>query len=82
MEDLVIALENTVKANGNEMGWNALMETVDFKQRRLVPDALKIARKKGTLTKYQAYSPETGLTPLTVRFIGEGSPFTIPPQAE
>lgn len=51
MDALVAQLVSTVQANGNSMAWEALVESVEYKDRAKVPTALKIAKQQGLLKR-------------------------------
>lgn len=70
MSPLATQLVETVQANGNEMTWESLVATVDPLQRQRVMAAVREAKKAGQLKTHQAYEPESGLSPLSVQFVG------------
>ncbi|HEY9658562.1 MAG TPA: hypothetical protein V6C65_08940 [Allocoleopsis sp.] len=71
MSPLATQLVETIQANGGEMAWDALVATVPAAQRQRVMNAVREGVKEGVLKRNQAHSPETGVTPLTVQYVGD-----------
>ncbi len=70
MSPLATQIVETVQANGGEMAWDALVETVPAAQRQRVMVAVREGVKEGVLKRNQGYSPESGVSALTVQYIG------------
>lgn len=69
METLVAQLVSTIQSNGGSMPFQALVESVEYKDRQKVPNALRIAKQQGllkrTLTAVEGQPPTH-----TVDYIG------------
>lgn len=70
MSPLAIAIVATVQANGAPMAWDAVVASVEPSQRNRVMNAVREAVREGQLKRNLAHDSETGVTPLTISFVG------------
>lgn len=70
MSDLANQCVTNVQAAGGSMLYSELVESIDARNRQKVFSAVKEAVNAGQLARVQAYTPETGVQPLTINYIG------------
>jgi len=70
MSPFALEVAAIVQANGGPMAWAALVAAVDVGKRQKVLAAVREGVKAGVLKRNLAADAETGVTPLTVSYIG------------
>lgn len=67
MDELIQEIVAILQSNGGEMTWEELLNAIDYPKRGRVMNAVRAAKKAGTLERVLAFDAETGLQPLKVR---------------
>lgn len=71
MNELINDVVATLTANGGEMSYRDLLDTVPFEKRSLLTRSLKMARQQGILTPVVEWKPEQGGIVHTYKLLGQ-----------
>jgi len=66
MDELINQIEASLNENGGVMTYEAVLNSVPFEQRRLLPNALKTAKRQGRFRKVLRWNTEAQKTDFTV----------------
>ncbi len=69
MNELLAKIKANLAANGGEMTWDALMETLEYPERKRAMDAIRMGKKEGSLVRDLTHDTENGLQPLKIRLV-------------
>jgi hypothetical protein len=66
MDALIDQIEASLNENGGVMTYQAVLDATPFEQRRLLPNALKTAKRQGRFRKVLRWNAEAQKTDFTV----------------
>lgn len=75
MQELLNQIVSTLEANGGEMPYTELLDTIEYPQRSLLPKVKEYAKAQGIFIGQVAWNAEAGSITHTVRLLNQ-------PQAE
>jgi hypothetical protein len=66
MDELINQIEASLNQNNGVMTYQALLDSIPFEQRRLLPNALKTAKRQGRFRKVLRWNADAKQTDFTV----------------